>query len=155
AEAFLPLELPKPFPASPPQSPSTSDTSELKGSEADFRRPSGDRDESAKPSETPDALPIWAPSADTMRSTEVGGFESLARKPLPAAATSVTPDPSSSTPTVEISGELRDQISRDGEIQQHQPINPVHGDLSLEERTPAQKVQDKGIRRQPVNPNAA
>ena len=34
-------------------------------------------------------------------------------------------------------------------------MDPVHGDLILEEKTPAQKVQEKGIRRQPVNPNAA
>jgi hypothetical protein len=156
AEAFLPtLESAKLFPASPFQSPSTSDTPELTGSEANFRRPSGDRDVSAIPSGRPDASPISSPSADTMRSTEVGGLQPLVREPLPAAATSVTPDRSSSTPTVESSAEQPDQISRDGGIQQHQPVDPVHGDVILEEKTPAQKVQEKAIRRQPVNPNAA
>jgi hypothetical protein len=101
----------------------------------------------------PDPFPVRHPlSTDTISPTEVERFETP-REVLPPAEASVTPDVAASPPSLKFPAEQRDRIRGEDEIQQHQPTNPVQGDLILDDKTLAQKVLNKGVHRHPGNPN--
>jgi hypothetical protein len=147
-QAYSPtLYSPKALAAAPPPSALVDEASESTGAKPSFEPPAHLRDLSAVPSETPDRSAQHPSSTDTIRPTEIDGFEPLAREPLPSAE--------ASAPTLTIPVEKRDQIRGEHEFQQHQPANAVQSNLILDEIAPAQKVQNKGAHRRPANPNTA
>ena len=151
-----PPPSPKALAAAPPPSALIDETSGLTGAKPSFEPPAHLQDVSAVPSETPDPLPVrHRSSTDTIRRTEIGGFEPLATEPLPSAEASVTPDVAPNAPTLTIPAEEHDQIRGEDEIQQHQPTNAVQSNLILDEKAAAQKVQNKGVHRHHGTPNTA
>ena len=147
------LHSPMSLPAASPPSALIDETSELTETTPSFEHPAHLRDASAAPSERPDPFPVRRPfSTDTIRPTEVERIETP-REALPPAEASVTPDVAPSLPGLTIPPEKRDRIRGEDEIQQHQPANPVQGDLILDDKALAQKVQNKGVHRHPGNPN--
>jgi hypothetical protein len=146
-------DSPKSLTAASPPSALIDETSELTETTPSFGPPAHLGDASAVPSETPDPLPVRHPfSIDTTRPTEIERIETP-REALPPAEASVTPDVAPSPPGLTIPPEKGDRIRGEDEIRQHQPANSVKGDLILDDKALAQKVQNKGVHRHPGNPN--
>lgn len=154
SEASLPiLHSPKSLPAASPPSALIDETSGLTETTPSFEPPAHLSDANAVPSETSDPLPARHPfSIDTIRPTEVERSETP-REALTPAEASVTPDVAASPPSLKFPAEKGDRIRGEDEIQQHQPANSVQGDLLLDDKALAQKVQNKGVHRHPGNPN--
>jgi hypothetical protein len=154
SEASSPiLHSPKSLPAASRPSALIDETSELTETTPSSEPPAHLRDASTVPSETPDPFPVRHPFfTDTIRPTEVERIETP-REVLSPAEASVTPDVAVSPPSLKFPAEKRDRIRGEDEIQQHQPANPVQGDLILDEKALAQKVQNKGVHRHSGNPN--
>jgi hypothetical protein len=154
SEASSPLpHSPNSPPAASPPSALIDKTSELTETTPSFPPLAHLLEASTVPSETPDPFAIRHPfSTDTIRPAEVERFETPREALLPAE-TSVTPDVATNPPRLKFPAENRDRIRGEDEIQQHQPVNPVQGDLILDDKALAQKVQNKGVHRHPGNPN--
>ena len=142
-EASSPIpHLPMSLPAASPPSALVDDTTELTETTPSIQAPAHFRDASAVPSEMPDPFPVRRPfAADTIRPAEVERFETPREAP-PLAEASLTPEVAPNPPS-----------RGEDEIRQHQPGNPVQGDLILDDKALAQKVQNKGVHRHPGNPN--
>jgi len=146
-------DSPKTLSAFPPQSASTTETSEVMGANPSVERPSSDGEGSATKPDAPVAFPIRQPHTETTRSTDSSGSEPTAVEPLPLVEARVIPGGSLSAPTLPIPAEERDQMSRAVETYQNQPLKLDQGKLGPDEKAPIQKVQNQRVPRRPVSPN--